>query len=250
MDKWKKRILFSILKSLILIAACASIIYRHGTMTTENRLRINTEKQVLEKERQEKETRKKTKEESGIIDYIPSEETLNELDQVITEKSDALEVLKKLQYDLGIRDAKKEYEAKEVQSYKDHKIYEMQQYHNRIEVYGTQLKVITDQEGNLERITGKYENLDGFSAKMSLSESDALKCAEKYLESEAGYASGEVCIRGHGGKIAMLNGETPVVSYLFEVTDQNGKFPLRRLFVDGNTGEIISDNSMELSRKV
>lgn len=202
-----------------------------------------SEKQRIEEERRKREEQLEQEVKKGIVDYVPRKEQ-SDTDQVIVNQNDAYDCLLELQYDLGIEDAEREYRYAYKNENEAFTIYTMQQYYENVEVYGKELKMAVDPSGNLKEITGQYQRLEDFSVESTVSEADAKKTTERYLKQEHQYDMDEIQVRSQGKKICVLDNDTPSLVYMFEVaTGYNGP-AIRRVLVDANTGDVVSDNSM------
>ncbi|MEE1085640.1 MAG: VWA domain-containing protein [Schaedlerella sp.] len=247
-QKFKMRFLTKLMLTAILaVCICSGIyfytIFNEGSALKETDKENSIDAEDLEAQRQQAEERLEETENSGIIDYVPSQEEKKDLDWVITDKNDAYELLQEIQYDLGISDAEEEYRPSYVRENGDYTVYTMQQYYNGVEIYGSELKMTTDASGHLQAVNGKYQSLSGVSIEANLSEKDAYEYVEKYLKSEYQYNLNEVYIEGIGKKICILDNSKSVLSYVFELRDTMSGEAYQTIVVDANTGEIVSDNS-------
>lgn len=249
---------FRFLTVIMLLAIVAAIgtgawyiycIAGKGAALSGKKISAGDEKQALEEERKEKEEKQAEKEESGIIDYVPAQESDN-LDYVITDEDDAYKFLVDQQYELGISDAEHEYQFSYSSENEDYSVYTMQQYYDGVEVYGSELKMETDQSGHLTAISGKYEQLQGISTEADISENDANEYVEKYMKSEYQLSSDDIRINSLGKKIVVFNNADPVLGYVFEISGSASGPMLRRIVVDAASGEIVSDHSMAVDEMI
>lgn len=250
------RLRFLTVLMLLAIAAAAVTggVYIHtiagkGTAFSEKEKAAENEKEALEAERKTQENARDEKEESGRFYYDPTD-TEGNLDYVIADEDDAYDLLLELQYDLGITDAEKEYKYSYSTSSDYYDVYTMQQYYDGVEVYGAELKMTADKSGNLTAINGKYESVSGISTDAALSESDARDCVEKYLKSEYQYDPDDLEINGLGKKIRPQDTGSPVLAYQFEVLGRSAELIFKRIFVDANTGVIVSDYDLIKSEMI
>lgn len=248
--KYSKKLRF--LTVVMILAIIATTVhagmYAYNILSSGKALQKQDDAEISEKQRLEEERRKQEEKleqglQSGVIAYIPNEEQ-TDLDNVIVDQNDAYQLLVELQYDLGIEDAEREYEYAYSSAGKDFTIYTMQQYYEGVEVYGAEIKITVDQSGNLTEINGKYQKIEGFSVEAVISENDAQEKTEKYLKREYQYNMEEIYLQNQGKQICILNNEDATLVYMFEVSNSYSGPVFRRILIDANTGDVVSDNSM------
>lgn len=240
--------LLAILAAGVSAAMFGYTVLGKGSVLKEEADNVNGN-QNLESERQKEKERLATQREEEGIYYIPESEE-KDLDRVIVDESDAFDVLKEIQYDLGIMDAEREYKVSDTKETDGQSIYTMQQYHDGIEVYGSKIKLTTNESGYLMLISGEYKDLGTFSTEAEISESDAKKYVEKYLKSEYQYDLDVIEIKSRGKKICTIDSVTPTLSYMFDIVDDALKCVTQVIVVDAKTGGIVCDNFVMLDEMV
>lgn len=228
----------------VLAAAGSGLLYAHtilakGAVFSENKKTDGTE---AEAEREARKEAEEEKEVSGKIDYVPSGD-IDSLDYVITDSDDAWELLRDLQYELGITNVENEYRYAYCDSGDGYDVYTMQQYHDGVEVYGAELKIAADKSGNLSLINGKYVPIGDLAVDAAVSEDDAFEYVEKYLKKEYQYDPSTLQIENRGKRICLLGQTEPVLCYLFEIYGKESDAMIQQIFVDADKGEIVSDQS-------
>ena len=195
-------------------------------------------------------------------------------DVKIKDKSTAVEAVQSVKDQLGMTNAEDELEVVGTRKVNGDKYYRMQQYHNGIPVYGRNVVVGADEDGNSLSLTTNYEPIGGeLSADPSVDEATVRKNVEKQLEkvsktsttkaqttttktttetTEAATteetteettasSSGNFVIdaleQAHLVYYTFLNKESAVLSYALTVRDD--ATGLWEAIVDANTGEVL-----------
>ncbi|MBQ8469420.1 MAG: hypothetical protein IJ547_02375, partial [Clostridia bacterium] len=104
-------------------------------------------------------------------------------DVKITNKTSAVEAVQSVKEKLGLNDAEEELEVVGTQKINGDKYYRMQQYHKGIPVYGRNVVVGADEDGNALSLTTNYEPIGGeLSTDPSVDEATVKKNIEKQLK--------------------------------------------------------------------
>ena len=92
----------------------------------------------------------------------------------------AISSLNNLHYTMGFKNAEQEFKEDTLHSYAKADFYRLQQYHQGIPVYGHQLIVATDKNGNTESVSGSYATITSSSVS-SINEDKALETIKKMV---------------------------------------------------------------------
>lgn len=189
-------------------------------------------------------------EESDSVGYAPSGSELQDWEAgTVHDESSALDALAALQYNMNIGNVREEYRCVDRQTVGVRDYYTMQQFWQGVPVLGYSLVMDVDSSGQVKGIDGTYYELEDFEPSASLSESEARDAVEYYLDRTVGMEEGSYELRSEGQVIAVLNDE-PKTAYQFYLVDAFAGNPYRSLLVDGNTGDILTDNDWILTEAV
>lgn len=116
--------------------------------------------------------------------------------------------------------------------------YKLQQKYNGVDVYGRQVIVATDKEGNTTSIGGNYLDDINIDTTPTISEDEVkTKLKEKYGEKSA------VTVKGL--TIYTINNVEPVLCWNTEVkNEEEGELTYLKVFVNASNGEIVAKESL------
>lgn len=246
----RMRLLTKILLILIVILAAVGVFcaYRlfggslnQGTVNADEAL--TAEEQELAEKRAAAEADED--EDTDTVQYIPTG-TGEDYDGVIRDADDAMEALTAIQSRLGIADAAEEYRVSDEIETTNLDIYTMQQYYENIPVYGYSLQMSVSRTGELRSVSGSYGDVQGIETDIDIDTSEAGELAKDYMKSTYGSGDDTYSIENSGKIIFFIDGE-PVVGYRISITTNSTDIEVRALFIDGQTGEILSDQDMALT---
>lgn len=124
----------------------------------------------------------------SVVQANASHQSLNAgfTDVKIKDKSSALKAVESVKEKLGLTSAEKELEVVGTQKSGGNKYYRMQQYHDGLPVYGRQMVVGADEDGNSLSLTTNYEPIGGeLSTDPSVDDATVRKNIEKQLKKES-----------------------------------------------------------------
>ena len=199
---------------------------------------LTAEQQELQEARKDQKARHKERE--NHIIWSDSRRTGGSLSSVILDSYDAQDVLETIQNELGV-DADNEYYVTNHTKNSDFEIYTLQQKYNGVDVYGYQLKMVTDLYGNLVSVNGEHLPVYDLP-EMNYGYYDCADLVERYLKQTYGYSDGDFWLDGLGERIVPYDKNNPSVCYVFEVYGDSWDSAFERIFVDASTGQISGDD--------
>lgn len=253
--KLRLRFLTKLLLLLLVFTIGVSVYYGYQLFlvpihqeTKKEEKGLSKEQKEIKKEREEFEAKRQEKKTS--INYVvDASRSSEEFPEKISDETDAMEALEKLQGELGISNAKEEYKVSKVNELENLTVYRMQQYYQGIEIYGRSLNLSVGEDGKLESINGTYEVPSNVVTEPELQEYDAREKVEEYLKETDG-SEAEYSLESHGFVICFNENNASEAGYLFFVVTGPQDTPIRQIFVSGKTGEILADNSLILTEMI
>lgn len=192
----------------------------------------------LEQEKDEKAIRLSEKKE-----VIVNEEN-NPYEEPVLDKYDAMEALVSMQYTLGIKDARQEYEVESVKQINETtSLYVFRQYYERIPIINGKISMQVNESGEISMVRGEYRDISNIDTDVKLSKDDAQKLAEGYLRKEGKY-NDDFKVACKGPSIYAKDDQDLIwYEVQFSNVFNNTTIPYITIVVDANTGEIISSRS-------
>lgn len=156
----------------------------------------------------------------------------------VTTKDDALNSISSIKNLMDIDLNKDEFSVTKVNESKYMNSYKLQQIYNSIPVYGREMIVVTDKEGNTTSIGGNYLKDLNIRTHASIGQVQAASSALKSFENGAKVSNNELTIY-------TLDDVTPTLCWKVTVNGRkNGEAAYEDIFVDASTGSIVTEVSL------
>lgn len=118
-------------------------------------------------------------------DYIPSFIIGTYSEEVVTDYDSAIESLKDIEHLMGFENVEEEFVGQQINEFEGTIQYRLQQMYDGYPVYGKQLIVTTDDDGNITSLSGDYDPLQGvLNTEINVTEAEAytIVSAEGYSD--------------------------------------------------------------------
>lgn len=153
-------------------------------------------------------------------------------------KDDAVNSINSIKNLMNIDYPADELEVVKVNQSKYVNSYKLQQVYNRVPVYGREVVVITDKEGNTTSVGGNYLKDLNVNTRPALGQVEAGSHALKNFEKDAKVSANELAIY-------TLDDTTPTLCWKVTIDGvKNGETAYEDVFVNANTGDIVTEVSL------
>jgi len=168
--------------------------------------------------------------EDNAIEYIGGKYTNYRVESL----EDAIYSLNAIKDIMGIDDPEEQFEGVSTEDFLDNTMFKIGQVHNGVEVFGKEIVITADREGEIQSLIGDYELDIDISTTPTLSEEEAVEIAigDEELEN---VEENKLVIYTLDGNVS-LAWQISVVS-----TEESDEFISKTVFVDANDGDIINE---------
>ncbi len=157
--------------------------------------------------------------------------------QTVTDRDQALDAISLVADQLNISDPAGELTECREQTYCDISFYRFAQSYQGVRVYGRDVILAADAQGQVQALTHNYQNVDGLDIEPALSQEQARKAVGEAYPEVTGLLDMGLCIYS-------LEGIQPTLTWQFQVS---GPGVMELCFVDAHTGKVVTTQSLMLA---
>ena len=164
--------------------------------------------------------------------------------EYVSNSSQAMDLLRQVQFELGIEDVDKEYKYDETKETDDRIFYMFSQVYEGIEVFGSKLVVETDRNGGVIDVSGSHQKIpEGTETEARTDESLAKKNALDRARKDTGLNDDDMYADSLGKKLVKLDNGDIYLCYVYQIYSKTGNH-IMNVSVNARTGQVEGTNSM------